>query len=259
MVFPAPLPPPTHRTWSKEPTPSCPGLHRVVRGRTRIGFLRTRFGESAAPGDDLHCVAVGVDCLVIAPEHRILLIKVTQDLGVQPDHGRLYEAVRGWWRVGAQRRDGGASAPEYVAAARDGQVAAVYRIEGWTGPNAEGRWAFYGQPARELTAAYQGMEVASYYPPGAQNPLRYVHCALASAGDGPSLAEMRGGTIEPAAETLAEITRQLDGEPLFHLMLAHRELFHGSHHYGSRGPKWSDSLRDVAVSLVWAGCPGGRV
>ncbi len=153
---------------------------------------------------------------------------MTQGLGVQPDSGRLYEAVRGWWLVGARRRDGSASAPEYVAAARDGRVALVYRIEGWTGPNADGRWAFSGKPDPDLTAAYQGMEVAAYYPSGAQNPLRYVHCAPASAGDGPSLAEIRGGTVEPAAETLAEITRQLDGEPLFHLMLAHRELFHSN-------------------------------
>ncbi len=126
---------------------------------------------------------------------------------MEPDSGRLYEAVRGWWRVGARRRDGSASAPEYVAAARDGRVALVYRIEGWTGPNADGRWAFSGKPDPDLTAAYQGMEVAAYYPSGAQNPLRYVHCAPASAGDGPSLAEIRGGTVEPAAETLAEITR----------------------------------------------------
>lgn len=165
---------------------------------------------------------------MIAPEHRILLIKVTQDLGMEPGPGRLYEAVRGWWRVGTQRRDGSTSAPEYVAAACDGRVASVYRIEGWTGPNADGRWAFFGRPARDLTAAYQGMGVAAYYPPGAQNPLRYVHCAPAPASDEPSLAELRAGTVEPPAETLAEITRRLDGEPLFHLMLAHRELFHSN-------------------------------
>jgi hypothetical protein len=165
---------------------------------------------------------------VIAAEHRILLIKVTQDLGARPDAERLYEAVRGWWRVGAHRRDGSESSPNYAAAARDGRVAAVYRIEGWTGPDADGRWAFHGQVAHELTSAYEDMEVAAYYPPGAQNPLRYVHCPPPSVDDGPSLAEIREGDIAPAAVTLAEITHQLDSEPLYHLMLAHRELFHSN-------------------------------
>jgi hypothetical protein len=165
---------------------------------------------------------------VISPNHRVLLIKVTQDLGAEPDVARIYRAVRGWWRVGAQRRDGGNAAPQYVAAAYDGKVVAVFRIERWSGPNDEGRWAFRGRPDLELTAAYRGLDVRAYYPPGAQNPLRYVHCAPVRAETEASLADVREGAAEPPAETLAEISRRLDGEPLFHLMLAHRELFHSN-------------------------------
>lgn len=74
------------------------------------------------------------------------------------------------------------------------------------------------------------MDVGDYYPRGAANPLRYVHCQPAATADEPSLAVLRSAPAPPraapSAESLRTITERLGDEPLFHLMLAHRELFH---------------------------------
>lgn len=128
---------------------------------------------------------------MLQAEHRVLLIKVTQSLEEHPHPDELLAAVRGWWVVAARRRQDASSAPQYVAAVRRSRVVAVYAITAWVGPDENGRWAFDGDRSPELDRLYVGMDVGDYYPRGAANPLRYVHCHPATRTDEPSLELLR--------------------------------------------------------------------
>ena len=99
---------------------------------------------------------------------QTLLIKVTRPVE-PPSDDALYEAARGWWRIAARRRGGDPSAPRYVAVVRNNLIVAAYLIEGWEGPNAEGRWRFQGRSDLTLDGILLGVDVGAHYPRGAQN------------------------------------------------------------------------------------------
>jgi hypothetical protein len=102
------------------------------------------------------------------------------------DPDALYEATRGYWIVGASRRERGrAAAPDYAMAVYEGVVRAVYSIDQWyptppvdlaRGRGSLKRWGFSEEPAPGLEARYLFRDVTAWLPRGAQSPLRYVNC-----------------------------------------------------------------------------------
>ena len=137
------------------------------------------------------------------------------------------EATSKWWVVSESRRGGGPASPEYALAVSRGRVVAAYRIDSWQRAPSGPRWGFVGELAADLTALYRGVDVTTYFPPGAANPLRYVNCVA------PTLRSGRPANPRPKLLTLKrteldETVKRLKAEPLTHLMLGHRELFHSN-------------------------------
>lgn len=128
--------------------------------------------------------------VTIAPEHRVMLIRINRRWQRGMSDDELYEAAREWWKVGPQaRRLGTASAPERAMAVFGGVVRAVYRIEVWeppsdddlTGhPNRRSRWCFVGERDRSMEELYLHRDVSDHLRGttgrSTQNPIRYVNC-----------------------------------------------------------------------------------
>ena len=117
----------------------------------------------------------------IAPEHQVLLIRLTEQYTPGMSPSALYEAVRRWWRLGPRRQH-----VEHVFAVHGGAVEGCYRVEGWepapdTPPGVTPRWGFWGKQDSEMEAQYVGVDVTPYLPLGAQNPVRYVNVPTAVA------------------------------------------------------------------------------
>lgn len=116
----------------------------------------------------------------IAPEHRVLLIRVSREFRHGMTAEELYEKTRQWWKLGPRRHQ-----PEWAFAVYQGIVRAVYRIDpaSWEQPPEEervgrmkGRWAFRGARDPEMEERYVWRSVWTYLPAGVRAPLRYVNC-----------------------------------------------------------------------------------
>lgn len=164
---------------------------------------------------------------VIRPEHKVVLIKIPRLAGLNEDAVALFEGTSKWWVVSEARREGGPASPEYALAVLRGRVVVAYRISGWQRAPAGARWGFSGEVSEELTTLYAGMDVTPYFPPGAANPLRYVNCGVSPRVVGrPQPPDHE--VVTARHSELAEKVSRLKKEPLTHLMLGHRELFHSN-------------------------------
>lgn len=123
------------------------------------------------------------------------------------DDDATYDAIRMYWRVGAETRNRAV----YALGVAGGVVRGAYRIESWKPGGAEGRWGFTGAPVPEPGVV--GTSVERLAPPrGAANPVRLYL-------DG----------IPPADErSVATIAEELHTEPLARIMYGQRELFHSN-------------------------------
>lgn len=130
------------------------------------------------PQTSTQAVTIADPCLIIR-------INRLYREGIAP--AELYEATRGWWKVGPRREKA-----EYALAVFQGVVKAVYEIDGWhaagTTPPAvpirrgvepgRGRWEFTGSLApEEVRYKYLGKSVKHYLPTrGGMTPFLYVNC-----------------------------------------------------------------------------------
>ena len=165
----------------------------------------------------------------IRREHKVVLIKIPRSAPTDANAEALMEATSKWWVVAESRREGGPASPDYALAVINGRVVSAFRITGWRAAPTGPRWGFTGDLSQELTALYRGLDVTHYFPPGAANPLRYVHCETPTA----YVKRATNAARDPQWTELEDIVRRLNDEPLTHLMLGHRELFiaicwHGS-------------------------------
>jgi len=96
----------------------------------------------------------------------------------------LYDATRGVWVVGPKREQ-----VKYAFAVYQGIVREVYKISRWLragstfstrnprGVRRRGRWEFVGTVAPEkIRGKYLDRAVDALFPPGSQNPVKYVKC-----------------------------------------------------------------------------------
>lgn len=102
-------------------------------------------------------------------------------------HPRLYEAVRGVWKVGVAR-----SNVELVFAVANGIVREVFVVNQWHPAGTthyvtrnmkdiqvRGRWEFTGIPASDkIRNKYIGKSVAHYFQRGNANPIFYVNAKV---------------------------------------------------------------------------------
>lgn len=172
-------------------------------------------------------MAIETPASVIRPEHRVVLIKIARSAPANGDPATLLEATSKWWVVSESRRRGGPASPQFALAVSRGRVVTAYRIDGWQRAPSGPRWGFVGKVSEELTELYRGVDVTTYFPPGAANPLRYVNCG-ATTGSAESPSESTAEVVELKRTELDDTVRRLRQEPLTHLMLGHRELFHSN-------------------------------
>ncbi|MFN3539255.1 MAG: PD-(D/E)XK nuclease family protein [Rhodococcus sp. (in: high G+C Gram-positive bacteria)] len=170
---------------------------------------------------------------IIAPQHRVVLIRLTKSFPISDEsspefRGQLYAATSKWWKIAASRTVQGPGAPEFAFAVHRGVVKAVYKIESWRRSPDSTRFGFSGISSSELDGIYGGLDVSQYFPNGATNPVRFVNCSSSAATavtpdelvGAPQLSEV------DRVELITELARKLDQEPLAHIMLGGRELFH---------------------------------
>ena len=131
--------------------------HGSVQGWQPLEALRARYGAEPVS---------------IAPQHRVMLVKINRLWRPGMTEAELYEVTRQWWRLSPDRK------PTYAFAVLHGIVRAVYRIDhrrwkadGSTPP----RWRFTGKSDPELTALYEWRDVSAQQGK-TQNPIRYVNC-----------------------------------------------------------------------------------
>lgn len=109
--------------------------------------------------------------VTIAPEHRVVLIRINREFRLTRTAEDLYEATRKWWKVAPERRS-----PEFAFSIYDGIVRGVYRLHNWELRQEDGRRAFHGEIDASMEALYAWKDVSSYLRAGAQNPIKYVNC-----------------------------------------------------------------------------------
>lgn len=168
-----------------------------------------------------------------APELNItvpaVLLRVSQLWYPGIDEDSLYDATHGWWVMGPKRERA-----EYAFAVAKGTVRGVYRIFDWRSRHAGDaaqpgklRWGFDGEPCDELSHLI-GLDVSQYFPPGAANPVRYVNC------DAPAAESLDRAALTPESEdatrlpTMAAICQELESNPVLHMSLGSKELFHSN-------------------------------
>lgn len=86
----------------------------------------------------------------------------------------LYDSVRAWWAVSRASAD--RHGAKHAVAVFAGVTRAVYRIDDWLGPRADGRWAFSGEwvtagPVFDAYCGPLGRRVA--FAQGSRNPTSY--------------------------------------------------------------------------------------
>ncbi|MCC6177902.1 MAG: hypothetical protein IT305_21590 [Chloroflexi bacterium] len=158
------------------------GLENRVVGHGAADLGRMSLDDVAA--------RYGAKPITISPEHRVVLIRISQQFEQGMSDDELYEATRKWWRMAARRsRVGGPAAPEYALAVYAGVVRAVYRIRSWeqaterdvTNEKWLGRWKFQGERDAGMEDRYLNGDVSVYLHNGnghhpSQNPLKFVNC-----------------------------------------------------------------------------------
>ncbi len=143
----------------------------------------------------------------------------------------LYEATRGWWRMGPKREH-----VHYAIAVAEGVIRAVYVVDEWMArrfeddgvtpfPGNSTRWGFVGEPDDDHPDLI-GLDVRHLFPMGAQNPVTYFN--LDQAAPAPASIST---TAPPPVERLAElrrIVRRLQDNPVLVMSLHSKELFHSN-------------------------------
>ena len=112
---------------------------------------------------------------------NVLLLKLSDTFSYNMDPMELYDYTRGIWPVGIKR-----DRVDYVFAVYDGIIQETYNVlqwfeagttytnrvnkDAWKGK----RWEFIGSISEEMRKKYRYKSVAHYYPPNAQNPIKYT-------------------------------------------------------------------------------------
>ena len=113
---------------------------------------------------------------------NVLLLRLTKTFSYNMDPMDLYDYTRGIWPVGIKR-----DRVDYVFAVYDGIIQETYNVLQWFKAGATftnridkdewkkfERWEFIGSISEEMRKKYRYKSVTHYYPPKAQNAIRYT-------------------------------------------------------------------------------------
>ncbi|MXW42550.1 MAG: hypothetical protein F4138_02510 [Acidimicrobiia bacterium] len=115
-------------------------------------------------------------------KERVILFKIPQFWSPEISAEELYDATRGWWRLGPRRNNA-----DYAFAVDKGIIHEVYRINSWRQRQSgdrdwehdigkpHKRWGFNGEVADEL-AHYRNTSVQHLFKKGECSPFKYVNC-----------------------------------------------------------------------------------
>ena len=104
----------------------------------------------------------------------ILLININKRYHREITDEELYEATRKSWVVGNRRNNA-----KYAIATYRGLTREVYKINEWypIKVNGKTRWGFNGHRVDDkLRNELRFKSIASYFPKGAANPIKYLNC-----------------------------------------------------------------------------------
>jgi len=112
-----------------------------------------------------------------------LLIRIPQLWTPRMVAEDLYEATRGWWKIGPRREKA-----KYVFSVNRGVIRGVYRVNtnGWRqrrqgdrdylhDADKKSRWGFDGVPATEMSE-FLNTSVRHLYKAGEASPVKYINC-----------------------------------------------------------------------------------
>lgn len=103
----------------------------------------------------------------------VMVFNINQRFRREMTSDEIYQATRYKWRVGQKRNKA-----KYAIAVYRGITREVYVIEDWA-QDGDNLWSFNGSLAGEdIRRKLQHKSVSSLFPPGAQNPVRYLNCEV---------------------------------------------------------------------------------
>jgi hypothetical protein len=153
------------------------GGHGTDTGRTPLDEVISKYGAEPL-NSDVPCPAL----LIRLKTHWIPKAEEVEPGYLRSGAGwharisdkKLYDAVRGWWKVSPASVD--RHHVRHVVAVAGGVTRSVYELEQWIGPRGDGRWAFIGQqlhsgPTHDAYIGKLGKRVP--FTDHSQNPLRY--------------------------------------------------------------------------------------
>lgn len=146
------------------------------------------------------------------------------------DVTEVYEVTHGWWVMGPQREQA-----EFAVAVARGVVRGVFRIHGWRprhladdgGAADSTRWGFDGEPAEEHQHLI-GQQVRQLFRQGDANPVRYLGLPRATVRDAADSWTSSFPQSDRRAEDLRSLCDRLRDNPVLHLSLTSKELFHSN-------------------------------
>lgn len=161
-----------------------------------------------------------------------LLLRISRKWRKDMTDPELYEATRGYWRVAKAN----AANVTHALAVAHGVVRAAYDVTSWhpsVRRGQEGRMGFDGTPSAAWGALI-GVDVSHVFPPGSQNPVRYIPSVDLErlitppvAGLDEELAEPPG--YEPSvAEQVTPIVSAFENDLMWHMARGAHELFHSN-------------------------------
>jgi hypothetical protein len=217
----------THHVKVTAAVAADPKLQSLLIEYTAIALRRSAATRRPAP----HGPAVAVaPAAADALDFPGVALNVRQSWREGMDIDEVYDITRGSWVVGRQREQA-----EYAVAVAKGLVRGVFLIHGWRprhladdgGHAKNARWGFDGEPSLEHEHLI-GADVSELFPQGAANPVRYLNLSDESPTVIPSAWESDRPASAGRSDALASLCAQLQANPVLHLSLTSKELFHSN-------------------------------
>lgn len=197
---------------------------------TTVGALKPGSGVSSPDHDDPKGRAVAE---IAGEEPLILLLRINKSWQDDISEVDLYDATRRWWVMSATK----AEQVVRALAVANGIVREAYLPVAWgpcPEPGEEHRIGFDGVVAEDRDR-WVGADVSSIFPPGSQNPIRYVRAAdldmptVESQSSDQSIEVSSEDTSSPGlAELVNPLLAAFEADLIWAMSRGAQELFHSN-------------------------------
>lgn len=197
---------------------------------TTVAALKPAFGVSSPDHDDPKGQAVAE---IAGEEPLILLLRINKSWQDDISEADLYDATRRWWVMSATK----AEQVVRALAVANGIVREAYLPVAWgpcPEPGKEHRIGFDGVVADDRDR-WVGADVSSIFPPGSQNPVRYVRAAdldmptVESQSSDRSIVVSSEDTSSPGLPELVNpLLTAFEADLMWAMSRGAQELFHSN-------------------------------